>query len=151
MKIPPPRVELVRTLVADASAAVMWFVAEEDSPIAERLKSSAIRLVAPDWIVAECAQTFWKQARKGAISAEHADFAIRNLTSWFSALPPAAELAPRALVIARELNHSAYDCVYLALAEREKTKVVTADIRFLKAAQKGGWGGFIVSLRDAVG
>lgn len=146
-----PRLETVRTLVADASAAAMWFILEEDSPRAARLKSPAIRLIAPDWIVAECAQVFWKRAKAGDISGEYADWAIRNLPRWFADFSPAAELAPRALTIARELNHSVYDCVYLALAEREKTKVATADARFLKAAQKGGWGGFVISLRDATG
>ena len=145
-----PAPELVQTLVADASVAAMWFAAEKDSHLAERLKSPAIRLIAPDWIVAECAQVFWKREKRGEISAEHADFAIRNLPRWFAALPSAAALAPRALLMARETAHSFYDCAYLALAEREKARVVTADGPFLKAVKKSRWKDLILSLRDAV-
>ena len=139
------------TLVVDASVAVKWFLAEKDSDLAARLQSFPARFVAPDWIFAECAQAFWKRIGKSEMSVGQADFALRDLRDWFADMPSAAALVPRALAIACEINHSAYDCVYLALAEREGAKVVTVDKRFLNAAKQGGRENLVLSLREAVG
>jgi predicted nucleic acid-binding protein len=43
-------------------------------------------------------------------------------------------LLPRAMGLARRLGHPVYDCVYLALAEREDARFVTADQRLLRRA-----------------
>jgi len=42
-----------------------------------------------------------------------------------------AGLARRAAAIAGQLDHPVYDCLYLALAEAEQTKLVTADLQSL--------------------
>jgi predicted nucleic acid-binding protein len=41
-------------------------------------------------------------------------------------------LKDRALAIAIELRHPAYDCFYLALAERNTSPLVTADDRLIR-------------------
>jgi predicted nucleic acid-binding protein len=41
-------------------------------------------------------------------------------------------LKDRALAIAIELRHSAYDCFYLALAEQRTSSLVTADDRLIR-------------------
>jgi predicted nucleic acid-binding protein len=46
------------------------------------------------------------------------------------------ELQQQALEIAIHLNHSIYDCFYLALAERERCASITADAKLLAAAKK---------------
>lgn len=53
--------------------------------------------------------------------------AMTQIERLVDVLSPLAALAPRALEIARVLDHSAYDCFYLALAEREHALLVTAD------------------------
>jgi predicted nucleic acid-binding protein len=45
-------------------------------------------------------------------------------------------LLARAMEVARLLKHPVYDCVYLALAERERATVVTADARLLQQARR---------------
>jgi predicted nucleic acid-binding protein len=47
-------------------------------------------------------------------------------------LSPTGPLLPRAMEVARRLDHPVYDCVYLALAEREHAAFVTADHRLLR-------------------
>lgn len=54
-------------------------------------------------------------------------------------LSPMAELAPRALEIARALDHPAYDCFYLTLAEREHTYLVTADEVLVRRVARTPW------------
>ena len=44
-------------------------------------------------------------------------------------------LETRALGIALEIGKSVFDCLYLALAERLRTCLITADARFLRAIE----------------
>jgi predicted nucleic acid-binding protein len=53
----------------------------------------------------------------------------------FDRLTPTIELAERATAVAIELRHPAYDCFYLALGERERTVLITADRTFLRKLQ----------------
>ena len=46
-------------------------------------------------------------------------------------------LLPLALEIAMTIGHSVYDCVYLALADEENCRVVTADRRLQDAVAAG--------------
>jgi predicted nucleic acid-binding protein len=50
--------------------------------------------------------------------------------------------------LARRLNHPIYDCVYLALAERERARFVTADQRLLRRAVSLRAGTMLVDLRS---
>jgi predicted nucleic acid-binding protein len=52
--------------------------------------------------------------------------------SWVIDLRPTGPLLPRAMDMARHLGHPVYDCVYLALAEREDAAFVTADQRLVR-------------------
>lgn len=65
--------------------------------------------------------------------------AIRLLVRSDIELIPASRLAGRALEFAILLEHPAYDCMYLALAELTMRPFVTADTRFLRrlAADRG--------------
>ena len=76
-----------------------------------------------------------REGRHGHAGAREGVF-LDSLPLWFEALPPAAELHKAAFEMAHELGHPVYDCLYLALAEREQALVVTADRVF--AARVGG-------------
>ena len=124
------------TLVIDASVACKWFFNEPLSAEARRLAASDATFVAPDMILAECANAAWRRVRDGTVTPAHARAFLDSLPLWFEALPPAAELHKAAFEMAHELGHPVYDCLYLALAEREQALVVTADRVF--AARVGG-------------
>lgn len=128
------------TLVVDASVALKWFVAEPDSPQAEALVASGEPLVAPVLVVAEVCNGLWRRWRRGELSAEHFDEAAPRIAEQFDTLAPVEALAARAAALARALDHPIYDCLYLALAERDGAALVTADARLLAAAAKG-WAG----------
>ena len=59
---------------------------------------------------------------------------------------PTAPLASRAIELALELDHPVYDCFYLALAEAEKTELVTADLRLEGRVRSTPWGASVRSL-----
>jgi predicted nucleic acid-binding protein len=54
----------------------------------------------------------------------------------------------RALQIALETGRSAYDSMYLALAEALSTRVVTADRRLYDALQNGPFARLVLWVRD---
>src|SRR5262245_10600563 len=57
---------------------------------------------------------------------------------FLSALPPlvaAVPLLPRALELAKQFRQTVYDCLYVALAEREGYELVSADDKLVKAVQ----------------
>jgi len=49
--------------------------------------------------------------------------------------------------VARRLDHPVYDCVYLALAEREHATFVTADSRLLRRLSTRKLGVSVVDVR----
>jgi predicted nucleic acid-binding protein len=63
-------------------------------------------------------------------------------------LHPTEPLLPRAMDLARRLKHPVYDCVYLALAERERARFVTTDQRLLRRAMSLRAGTTLVDLRS---
>jgi predicted nucleic acid-binding protein len=121
----------VNTLVIDASIAIKWVIEEEGTPQALTLRRTA-RLLAPELLVAECANILWKKARRNELSREEALLAARLLQTAAIELVPTRSLLAAATRIAIELDHPAYDCHYLALAIENDCRFVTADERFLR-------------------
>ena len=67
----------------------------------------------------------------------HAEDNLENLPRYFSRLYPTGSLIQEAMRIAFLLRHPVYDCVYLALSERLKCRLITADRKFqIKAAER---------------
>ena len=121
----------MRTLVIDASIAVKWVVEEEGTDEALRLLKRS-RLIAPELLVAECANILWKKVRRDELTNEEALLAARLLQSAEIELSPTRSLMEPATRVAIELDHPAYDCIYLALAAERDCPFVTADQRLLR-------------------
>ena len=118
-------------LVIDASIAVKWVVEEDGTPQALMLRQQA-KLIAPDLLIAECANILWKKVQRNELSKEEALLAARLLQGAEIELLPTRPSMEAATRIAIELDHPAYDCVYLALAIDNGCKFVTADERLLR-------------------
>lgn len=123
-------------LVIDASIAVKWVVEEEGTPQALALRQQT-KLIAPELLVAECANILWKKAARGELSKEEAILAAKLLQSAEVELLPMRSLFETATNLAIELDHPAYDCIYLALAVENDCPFVTADDRFLRKLGQG--------------
>ena len=117
------------TLVVDASVAAKWVLLEPGRDRAMALRSEPGGLLVPTLII-------WKYHRRGLVTASDAIAALTLASSLPTELVPLEELAPRALEIAAQLDHPIYDCFYLALAERERVPLVSADRRLPAAAAK---------------
>ncbi len=131
------------TLVVDASVAFKWFVTEPDSAEALAVRRSDPDLVAPHEVVSEVCNSAWKSLRRGQLTAAQCAAIAADIGRSFARLAAHDALAPRALAIALDLDHPAYDCFYLALAERERTVVVTADRRLVAKVAQTPYAGLV--------
>ena len=118
-------------LVIDASIAVKWVVEEDGTPEALAIRQKA-RLIAPDLLNAESANILWKKVQRRELVKQEALIAARLLQGADIELLPMRSLCETATRISIEVNHPAYDCLYLALAVEKQCRFVTADDRFLK-------------------
>ena len=120
------------TVVVDASVALRWCFRLNGSDRAEELLRSGDHLIAPDLVIAEITNATWKFVIFDKLAAEAAISAVREVAKAFEELVPASGLQDRALTIAMELQHPAYDCFYLALAARRGAPLVTADEQLMR-------------------
>ena len=120
------------TLVVDASVALRWCFQLNGSDRAEELLRSDDHLIAPDLVIAEITNAAWKFVVFDNLMAESAKSAVPEVAKAFDELVPTSVLKDRALAIAIELRHPAYDCFYLTLAERRNSSLVTADDRLMR-------------------
>ncbi|MGH6741230.1 MAG: type II toxin-antitoxin system VapC family toxin [Bradyrhizobium sp.] len=124
------------SVVVDASVAVKWFSEETGSEEAEAVLSAADPIIAPDLVLAEIASALAKKVGAKILRKAQVMSAIADAPRYFDRLIPMAELAARATELAIEFRHPVYDCIYVALAERENTMLVTADRRLIAVAKK---------------
>ena len=134
--------------VADASVACKWHFDEEDAPLARALLLRGDEIAAPDSFLSEFANAASRKIRKGEVAREHAERAIQKIAGQITRLVPVRELLLPALDMSVALRHPIYDCLYLALAEREGAVLVTDDRAFLRKAADSRWRKHVVSLRD---
>lgn len=143
----------MNTFVIDASIAVKWVIEEDGTANALALRGRT-KLIAPELLVAECANIFWKKAQRGELTKDEALFAARLVQASDVELLPTRALLEPATRIAIELDHPAYDCLYIALAVERDCRFVTADGRLLRKLGEGHRRQFrdrVIALADAVG
>ena len=122
----------MNTFVIDASIAVKCVVEENGTAEALVLRQKA-KLIAPELLVAE----LWKKVQRHELLKEEALLAARLLQGAEIDLLPTRSLLEAATQMSIEINHSAYDCLYLALAVDNECRCVTADERFLRKLHQG--------------
>ena len=117
-------------LVVDSSVALKWFLREHDTDKADQVLAAGGDLLAPDFLLAEVANGLRRRQRAGTISAVDVQHAISGLASVFTELLPVESLIVSALRNSQVLNHSIYDCVFLAASQLRNAPLVTADSAF---------------------
>ena len=139
-------------LVVDASVAVKWLVEEEHSAEAKRLITGTVRVVCSTRLLAsEVANALWRKARleevvRGSVAGSIMEAIAEMPLRWYEDEQVSADATRLALALDRPV----YDCVYLALAQRIRSRLVTADERFARALAPTEHGGTVVILTDLV-
>jgi predicted nucleic acid-binding protein len=134
-------------LVIDASIAIKWVVDEEGTEAALALRNKA-ELIAPDLLIAECANILWKKVQRAEFSASEALIAARLLQSANVEILATRALLEMATRLAIELGHPAYDCIYLALAIQGDCRFVTADKAFVRKISSAPLADRVAALTD---
>ena len=135
-------------LVVDASVAIAYFVPERFSKGALLWLSGPHSLFAPDFLVVEAINVLWNKMRRGEITRAEAEDVPTALTRGDIPLLASSRYAGTAWRMAGELDHSLYDCFYLALAAAEGGVLVTADKGFHRRVAASRWADRIAWVED---
>ena len=131
-------------IVVDASVMVALYVEE---PLSVPARASLLRsreegddLHAPDLLLIECANAFWKRVGRGELDRDSAMIAITELStlSDLDRHPLDGRLVPPALSLATAHSLTAYDAAYAALAVQLGGTVLSGDRRFVEQASQAG-------------
>ncbi len=134
-------------IIVDASVAVKWVIDEPGRASALLVRNLSARLIAPDLMLAEFANVMRRKFQRGEITSEQIKAGISFVREAVEEFIPTEHLVGDALILAQDLDHSSYDCMYLACA-LSRGALLTADGKFAKKAQSSGYGAFVFELDD---
>jgi predicted nucleic acid-binding protein len=92
-------------------------------------------LLAPDIFPVEVTHALTRAERQGRITPTEGATILKDTLKTLPQMHPYLPLLPRAYEISSALRVGVYDCLYVALAEREKCELVTSDDKLIKKLQ----------------
>ncbi len=113
--------------VVDASVVVKWFVPEIHSEAARRLLALPHEYLAPDLLFAETGNTIWKKIRRGELKLEEGKRLVSDIGRIAVETVSCRALAEDVHALANATGRTVYDALYVALAVRLNTRLITAD------------------------
>ncbi len=122
--------------VIDASVVIKWFIPETHSDAARQLLMSAHEYFAPDLLFAETANTIRKKIRRGELSVEDGPRLVADVGRVAVESVSCRTLAEDAHALANTAGQTVYDALYVALAVRLETSLITADDRLAAALSR---------------
>ena len=120
-------------MIIDASVALKWFLPEPDAALAGRVFLQG-NLTAPSIFPIEIGHVLTKYVRQRIIAASDAMELWFDLQRTEVRIVDSNPLLTPAMQLSLRLGAGLYDCIYLCLAVREDDIFVTADDRFVRAA-----------------
>jgi predicted nucleic acid-binding protein len=125
--------------VVDSSVALKWVVPEIDTSRAVALRddfrNGTHELLAPDVFAIEVAHALARAERRRIITPPEGTQKLIDVLGTLPVLHPYLPLLARAFEIASAARIGVYDCLYIALAEREACEFITADDRLVRNLQ----------------
>ena len=117
--------------------AVKWFLAEPDSAkaiqVLDEFNRQVHQLLAPDVFPVEIAHALSRAERRGLIQPPAGSQHLSDLLAYLPALHSSLTLLPRAYELSSQARIGVYDCLSVALAEREGCDLLTADARLVNS------------------
>lgn len=121
--------------ILDESVAIKLVLPEIHSHKAVAIKNDFINglheLLAPDVFPIEIAHALSRAERRGILRPPEGADGLRYILQVLPQLHESLPLLPRAFEISSQARIGVYDCLCLALAERENAPLITADQRLL--------------------
>ena len=119
----------------DSCSGFKWLVVEQDTDKARKLRDEyrqgVHELIAPDVFPVEVCHALTRAERQGRITPAEGVQLMADMLNTLPALFPSLPLLPRAYQISSGARIGVYDCLYVALAEREGCDLVTTDARLI--------------------
>ena len=115
--------------VVDASVVIKWFLPEIHSDAARRLLSATHEYFSPDLLFSEVGNIIRKKVRRGELTTVQGERLTADISSVAVETVPARGLLIDAYALAVTAGLSVDDSMYLALAVRLNTEMITADDR----------------------
>ena len=126
-----------KACVLDTSIVVKWYTQESDSEDAlellKHITTNNTFILVPDLILYELANSLRWNSRFTDKDVQDALIAFVSL--GFHVQPPSLDLLLKATSLAYSNTCAVYDATFLALAQENTCPLITADIKFAKAAQ----------------
>jgi predicted nucleic acid-binding protein len=120
----------VSVFVVDASLVIKWFVPEIHFEAARRWLSASHDYVAPDLLFSEAGNAVWKKVRRKELEETEGRQLVMDLAQVAVETVATRSLLQDALALALIAGITVYDAMYLTLAVRLETEVITGDDRF---------------------
>jgi predicted nucleic acid-binding protein len=117
----------VSLYVVDASVVIKWFVPEVHGDAARRLLFAPHEYFSPDLLFPEVGNVIWKKVRRGELTARQGERLAADVSTVAVETVPTRGLLADADRLAITTGLTVHDCMYLALAIRLETEMITAD------------------------
>lgn len=126
-------------LVLDSSVGFKWHIREDGSDQALRIRDDflkgTVELLAPDVFPVEIAHSLTRAERQGRITPAEGAIRMQDALALLPYLFGYLTLLPRAYELSSQTRQGVYDCLYVALAEREGCELITADSKLIANLQ----------------
>lgn len=116
----------------DASVVIKWFVPEVHTDAARRWLESSHEYMSPDLLFPEAGNVIWKKVRRGELTAAEGQRLAGDLAGIAVEVIAMRGLLPDAHSLALSTGLTVYDAMYVTLAVRLDTQVITADNRLIR-------------------
>ena len=137
-------------IVVDASVAIKWFLAEENTADAEMLLGPEFELNAPEIAISEFGDIVLKKLRHGDVQLGEATALLEGLFRVRILFHSNKPLLRPAVERAVELGQAVNDCTYLSLAVNLDCPLVTANRKFFMTLQNTRFRSQIIWVENTV-
>ncbi len=121
--------------VLDANVALKWVLPESDSDKATRIRDDFLKgiheLLCPDVLLGEVGHSLTRMERRGLIQPVEGVRMFSDILATLPIVHLSLPISARAYEISSDARHGYYDCLYVALAEREGCSLLTADQKLI--------------------
>jgi predicted nucleic acid-binding protein len=110
-------------------------LADKARQLRDEYQKQIHNVLAPDIFPGEVAHGLTRAERRSIIQVGHAAGFLADILQTSPVLLPYLPLLSRAVEISSQFRIGVFDCLYVALAERESCDLVTADTRLINNLQ----------------
>ncbi len=123
--------------VFDASLILKWYLPDDPLFAAAVKTREQDEGVSPSLVLAELGNALWKYVRARLLDIDEACAVVSSVRGRLELVDDSL-LIEAAQRLSASLMHPVYDCLYIALAQRERIPLVTVDKRLARLAGEVG-------------